>query len=96
MTEKLCKDCEYHYFSYSHHKCCRPVASKTNLVTGEVETKPGYLFCECERSHNFKDYCGPEGKFWTPKKTNTFVDKLRNFLNSIGEKNVNKNLLGND
>ena len=69
MTEKLCKDCNYHYYEYGYHKCRRPVASKTNLVTGEVEVKSGYLFCDSERSHNFKDYCGPEGKFWTPRKS---------------------------
>ncbi len=69
MTEKLCKNCKYHYFEYGQHRCHRPVASKTNLITGEVEVKPRYLFCEIERSHDFKDYCGPEGKFWTPRKS---------------------------
>jgi len=69
MTEKLCKNCKYHYFEYGQHRCHRPVASKTNLITGEVEVKPRYLFCEIERSHDFKDYCGPEGKFWTSRKS---------------------------
>jgi hypothetical protein len=69
MTEKLCKDCNYYYFAYGYHRCRRPVASKTNLVTGEIEVKSGYLFCDNERSHNFKDFCGTEGKFWTPRRS---------------------------
>ena len=69
MTEKLCKNCNYHYFEYGYHLCRRPITTKTDLVTGKVETKSGNLFCDSQRSHNFKDYCGPEGKYFEPRKS---------------------------
>ena len=69
MNEKLCKDCNYHYYEHGYHKCRRPVVSKTNLITGKVETKSGNFFCDTQRSNNFENYCGPEGKFWTPRKS---------------------------
>lgn len=78
MTEKLCKDCNYYYLSHGYHKCIRPIESKTDLVTGKVETKLGYLFCDTERSHNFKGYCGTEGKYWTPRKS--FWENLSDFI----------------
>ena len=78
MTEKFCKDCNYHYYAYGHHRCNRPVQSKTDLVTGKPEIKSSYLFCESERSHDFNDYCGPEGKFWTPRKS--FWERLSDLI----------------
>lgn len=71
MTEpKLCKNCNHVRDDYGYYKCRRPISVDSSLITGEVETKQNYEFCESERgTFIYKDSCGPEGKYFEQRET---------------------------
>ena len=48
--------------------CTRPKITKEhNLVYGDVKEVTSYHLAHIERGINKGNYCGPEGRFWTPK-----------------------------
>ncbi len=62
-TLKLCRDCRYQRDRY-----CLFFGGKlyTDIVTGEQGVDR--QFCSTERENNRQDSCGPEAKYFEPKK----------------------------
>lgn len=78
---KFCKDCRWAkpwgfllHKSWQHATCKRP-SSAPDPVTGSLQQRQE-LFCSVERKYDLSDRpdegivatCGPQGKFWEPKK----------------------------
>lgn len=68
---KVCQDCEHRREGViTENVCIRDIIITRNPVTGELEQRNG-LICEDERRKRLfrlKERCGPEGKFFEPKK----------------------------
>lgn len=71
---KLCKDCQYSrgFWFDSELMVCRG----PHIPTSPVNGKPIREFCRIQRSRSLKGYCGPEGKFWEPKKKRSLFSWL--------------------
>lgn len=79
---KLCRDCKYarrsfrdiiFFFGWEFAKCAHPTAIRNGkqaeyLVTGEA-SRPEQGYCETERSEivDYRNGCGPDGQYWTPR-----------------------------
>lgn len=71
---KLCKDCKFAVRSYfpaiwnpmEFAKCSVNDKHIVNLVTGRLITH-ARSYCSTQRSMNYHDYCGEEGKFFLKK-----------------------------
>lgn len=67
----LCKDCIHRTFSwvYLDYQCNRAAhREKIDLVTGKKITSTLFDCSYQRRDNQVRDVCGPEGKYWTPKK----------------------------
>lgn len=65
---KICRECAH---VSSGSSCYRNVYDEINLISGSTEIR-GYLSCYYERNPTwidrlFRNPCGVEGKYWTPK-----------------------------
>lgn len=69
-AQKFCKDCGLYG---GGNECFRARLQPFNLVTGE---KLPTRAADVERRHSssLSDSCGPEAKFWTPKREGTVAD----------------------
>lgn len=79
-----CVDCKYYvrtfnmWLTQTEARCTHGYEPSVNLVTGQVERMSIHTLEKCSRERN-DDYlqnCGPEGKYWHPRKetpTNTML-----------------------
>lgn len=80
---KFCKDCRYQTGKnlYGGLLCSRKHAKFTekdrDKVTKEFPTQ-WYLQCENERDKAHKNFCGPEAKYFEPRKT--FIERLKEWF----------------
>lgn len=64
---KLCRDCIYNiHTKYSDLCSCPNIPKIVDLVTGEES----YSYCGTLRQYEYGD-CGPRGRYWKPKVTET-------------------------
>lgn len=92
MSDKLCKDCEFSYEnSIGLYMCTRPKFRETYDLQrgrGHQTIREDYIICMFERAVGLKhdpDRCGPEGKYWEPKKPWVPLStRFKNLLKSWG------------
>ena len=61
----LCKDCAHQKYKGATRFCRRPGTGRVNLEDGKIK----YSLCCYERLNTFSsDRCGPEGKYFEPRK----------------------------
>lgn len=71
-----CKDCKHYVHTWSMRlsgldaRCLHTNRPTIDLVTGKVDKVNFHLLDKCrhERTVEYSANCGPEGKYWQPRK----------------------------